>query len=179
LVNHANEVLSAYKYPEGVGKKGGNNFVSLIYKYLFDNGIITLAETHGPGKEFTIIFDNGAGQNENRMVIRFGQYLVDKGIFKKVEIIFLITGHTKNICDRRFKDLKYNFYTRYVYTFYSLIDVMKEGKAGEESNRYLDVHAIKSDAFFNWDAFEDRFYKKRIPGISKYHYFGFTDKALQ
>ena len=56
---------------------------------------------------------------------------------------------------------------------------MKKGKAGEETNRYLDVHAIKSDAFFNWDAFEDRFYKKRISGISKYHYFGFTDKALQ
>ena len=121
LVNHANEILSSYTYPEGVGKKGGNNVVSLIYKYLLDNGIIALAETHRPGKEFTIIFDNCAGQNKNRMVIRFGQYLVDKGIFKKVEIIFLITGHTKNICDRRFKDLKCNFHTRNVYTFDSLM----------------------------------------------------------
>ena len=56
---------------------------------------------------------------------------------------------------------------------------MKKGKAGEDTNRYLDVHAVKSDAFFNWDAFEDCFYKKRIPGISKYHYFVFTDKPLQ
>jgi hypothetical protein len=56
---------------------------------------------------------------------------------------------------------------------------MKKGKAGEETNRYLDVHAIKSESFLNWDAYLDRFYKKRVPGISKYHYFGFSDEPLQ
>ena len=37
LVNHVNEIMSAYSYLEGVGKKEGNNVVSLCYEYLFDN----------------------------------------------------------------------------------------------------------------------------------------------
>ena len=102
LVNMATEVLLAYVYGEGEGEKGGNNVPSLIYKHLIDNGYIELARTQGPGKRLCLIFDNCAGQNKNRMVVRFAQYLVHTSIFKEIEIIFLITGHTKNICDRRF-----------------------------------------------------------------------------
>ena len=178
LVNHSTEILTAYVYPEGVGKKGGNNVASLIFKYLKENGILNLAETKGTGNRLSLIFDNCAGQNKNRMVMRFGQYLVDRGIFKEVEIIFLITGHTKNICDRRFKDLKANYHHRNVYTFDQLIKVMKEGKAGEATNKYLDVHEIRAKDFFNWDKYLDLLYKKRIPKISIYHYFGFTKGKL-
>jgi hypothetical protein len=60
------------------------------------------------------VFDNCAGQNKNRMIIRFMQYLIDSFIFKKIEVVFLIAGHTKNICDRRFKDFKKNFHPRNV-----------------------------------------------------------------
>ena len=179
LVNHSTEILTAYVYPEGVGKKGGNNVASLIFKYLKDNGILNLAETKGTGKRLSLIFDNCAGQNKNRMVMRFGQYLVDRGIFNEVEIIFLITGHTKNICDRRFKDLKANYHRRNIYTFDQLIKVLKEGKAGEATNKYLDVHEIKANDFSNWDRYLDLLYKKSIPKISIYHYFSFTKGKLK
>jgi hypothetical protein len=36
----------------------------------------------------SIIFDNCSGQNNNRMVVRFAQYLVDCNIFREVEMIF-------------------------------------------------------------------------------------------
>ena len=58
------------------------------------------------------------------MVLRFAQYLIDTRIFKKVQVIFLIMGHTKNICDRRFKDLKKSFHYRNVYTFNELIRIL-------------------------------------------------------
>ena len=126
-----------------MGKKGGNNVSSLIYKHLIDNGYIELARTQGPGKRLCLIFDNCAGQNKNRMVVRFAQYLVHTSIFKEVEIIFLITGHIKNVCDRRFKDLKNNFHHRNVYSFEQLIGVMKEGKNNEINElRYMLVKAI-------------------------------------
>ena len=179
LVNYATEILYAYSYPEGVAKKGGNNVASLIYKYLEENNCLSLAEEHGPGKKLSLIFDNCSGQNKNRMVMRFGQYIVDKGIFKEVEIIFLITGHTKNICDRRFKDLKQNFHHRNVYTFKQLTAVMKEGKFGQASNPLLSVHAVEAKAFYNWDKYLDLLYRKRIPKISTYHYFRFTDSDAE
>lgn len=106
--------------------------------------------------------------------MRFGQYLVDIGIFREVEIIFLITGHTKNICDRRFKDLKQNFHHRNVYTFNQLTAVMREGKVGQTSNPWLKVNAVEANAFYNWDKYLDLLYRKKIPRISTYHYFRFT-----
>ena len=58
------------------------------------------------GKRLTLIFDNCSGQNKNNMVLRLGLWLLDMGIYEEVEVLFLKAGHTKNICDRRFKDLK-------------------------------------------------------------------------
>ena len=182
LVDLSNEILSAYVYPEGEGKKGGNNVSSLIYKFLVDAGFFTLAKNEGPGKRLSIIFDNCAGLNKNRMVVRFAQYLVDCQIFREVEMIFLITGHTKNVCDRRFKDLKHNFHHRNVYNFDQLISVMREGKCGEASNAHLKVYPIQSDAFHNWDKFLDGFYKKSLKKglkISGYHYFRFVKNDVE
>ena len=61
LVDHSTDVLSAYVYSEAVGRKGGNNVASLIYKKLKDDGLLSLAKEKGPGKQLTLIFDNCAG----------------------------------------------------------------------------------------------------------------------
>ena len=171
LVDHSTEVLSAYVYSEAIGRKGGNNVSSLIYKKLKDDGILDLAKDQGPGKEFTLIFDNCAGQNKNRMVLKFAQYLVDCDVFKRVEVIFLVMGHTKNICDRRFKDLKKSFHKRNVYAFNQLIKVLGKGSNGDEKSKYVDVHTIEKKDFYDWDTFFNQFYKKSIKGVSKYHCF--------
>ena len=60
LVDHSTDVLSAYVYSEAVGRKGGNNVASLIYKKLKDDGLLSLAKEKGPGKQLTLIFDNCA-----------------------------------------------------------------------------------------------------------------------
>ena len=67
---------------------------------------LNIMQENNPGKELTIIMDNCAGQNKNRMVLRLANYLVKAGYFKKVYFVFYVMGYTKNACDRWFNMLK-------------------------------------------------------------------------
>ena len=40
------------------------------------------------------MFDDCAGQNKNRMILRLPMWLVDMEIYKKVQVVFQITDHT-------------------------------------------------------------------------------------
>ena len=164
----ATDILDAFVYNEGEGRKGGNNVCSLLYKKLQDDGIIQLSKDKGPGAQLSLVFDNCAGQNKNRMVLRLGQYLIDAGIFRRIEIIFLIMGHTKNICDRRFKDLKNRFHHRNVYTMEQLIKTLSDG-----NENVVKVVHVNRNHFFNWDKFftNNLNYKKAIKDCSKFHCF--------
>ena len=131
-----------------------------------------LATEKGPGAQLSLVFDNCAGQNKNRMVLRMAQYLIDSSIFRRVEVIFLIMGHTKNICDRRFKDLKFRFHHRNVYTMKQLTKVLSDG-----NEQYVNVVNVNKENFYNWDkCLSDKVgYKGAIKDVSKYHCF-FYDK---
>ena len=58
------------------------------------------------GKSLTLAFDNCGGQSKNHMVLCLPIWLVDIGLYEEVKTMFLISGHTKNTCDRLLKDLK-------------------------------------------------------------------------
>ena len=167
------DVLDSFIYHEGEGKKGGNNVCSLIFKKLKDDRLIDLSKIHGPAKQLSLVFDNCAGQNKNRMVLRLAQFLIDIKVFKRVEIIFLIMGHTKNICDRRFKDLKNKFHHRNVYTMKQLIEVLST-----DNQEYVNVIKVDKNSFFNWDEFftTKLSYKKAIKDCSKYHCFFYDNR---
>ena len=60
--------------------------------------------------------DNCAGQNKNRMVIRMAAYILELKYFRKINLIFLVKGHTKNMCDRMFNSMKSRYQHRNVYT---------------------------------------------------------------
>ena len=88
VVDCQNDHLSAYVYHEGEGKKGGNNVSSLLMKYCKEQGWF---DKQTPGMLLTIVMDNCCGQNKNRMVLRaMALYLVEKKVFNKVEVIFLV-----------------------------------------------------------------------------------------
>ena len=89
--------LNAFVFHEGKGKKGGNTISSLLYKHLKDAGLID--KTKGTCKELTIIMDNCGGQNKNRMVLCLALLLVELNLWKRVNCLFLVAGHTKNACD--------------------------------------------------------------------------------
>ena len=118
--------MNVYVYHEGVGAKGGNNVCSLVYKNLEDCGIIKEWKASGkkPGRSLTLVFDNCGGQNKNHVMLRMPLWLIDIGLYKAVEVGFFIAGHTKNVCDRLFKDLKKDCHKADIFSLKVLVTLM-------------------------------------------------------
>ena len=57
-----------------------------------------------------LIFDNCPGHNKNNTVLRLGLCFAAMKIFRSVEIVFVIKGHTKNEFDRLFNLVKKKFW---------------------------------------------------------------------
>jgi hypothetical protein len=74
------DLLYAYIYEEDQGHQGGNNVASLLYKHLEDNNLLNVINR----RQLNVIMDNCAGQNKDKMVIRFGVYLLEMYYFEEV-----------------------------------------------------------------------------------------------
>ena len=157
--------LSAHVYSEGVGKKGGNNVASMLVNELKR---LNIMKENEQGKELTIIMDNCAGQNKNRMVLRLATYLVEAEYFDKVSFVFYIVGHTKNACDRWFNMLKKTYRKRNIYSFEQLTKSMN-------THDNIHVNLTTESDFKDWDKFFDSLYKRPAPGTThKTHIFSAT-----
>ena len=100
------------------------------------------------------------------MVIWMGAFLVERKFFRKVNLIFLIKGHTKNMCDRMFNQMKKNYRNRNVYTLedtYKILDLQDN----------VIVAPVKGEELFrDWDEVFDEIYKRPKAGtIKKNHIF--------
>ena len=159
--------MLAYGYREDQGGKGGNNVASLIIKGLKELGWIK--EDGQTGKQLTIILDNCGGQNKNNYVLRMAPWLVERKLFKKVEIVFYIRGHTKNACDRLFNQLKLLYHKRQTFTMENMVRTMNA------SPNVTFKEAFASD-FFDYGQMLDLLYKKFPPGmIQRNHIFWVDD----
>ena len=63
---------------------------------------ILLKKDEPPMKRLNMIMDNHARNNKNQMIIRAAAYLIETAMFQKMNLIFSIKGHTKNMCDEMF-----------------------------------------------------------------------------
>ena len=165
LYKKENELVAQYYY-EGEGKKGGNNVASLLYNKInkIENWV-QQAFTEGPAKSYSLIMDNCGGQNKNRMVIRFLLLLTEIGVFRQINLLFLVRGHTKNACDRMFMLLKQNFHKRNIYTRKQLHD---------NFNHNVGVQAIccNGNNFYDLDSILDIYYKGLEAGtVNRTHIF--------
>ena len=141
--------LTAFLYHEGEGKKGGNVVASLLYKFLKEKG--WLDQEKGARKQLTLVMDNCSGQNKNRMVLHFAVLLVELDFYIRVEVFFLVTGHTKNCNDRLFNLLKQVYRKQNMYTMDQLATAL-------DTNRYVTPIHVKMDELFDFDSFEDTIY---------------------
>ena len=91
--------LHVYPYHEGMGKKDCDNVASLFMLFLKQKGWL---KDDFAGKVLMLITDNCGGQNKNNNILWLAVYLVKSGYFKKVECLFFVAGHTKNVCNRWF-----------------------------------------------------------------------------
>ena len=72
--------------------------------------------------------------------------MLQKKIYNEIEIVFLVCGHTKNICDLMFELLKHKCHDQKIMTFPKLIDVL---------NFSPQVNCIETNRadFYEWDTF--------------------------
>ena len=156
IVDCKHDKLHVHVYHEGQGKKGGNNVASLIVK--------TLKMFDWIDKDFhlNIIFDNCPGQNKNNIVLRLVPYFVETGMFKKVDFIFLIVGHTKNNADRLFNTMKKRYRVSNVYTMNMLLTELR-------SENIIPIKVDDGD-MRDYDKMLGNYYK-RYPAIEEFHIF--------
>jgi len=119
-VSQKEEELTTYIFHEGEVTKGGNTVVSLLLRFLSNRGWIQPG--FGPWLELNLIVDNCTGQNKNRMVLRLAILLVELGYYKRVNIIFLVTGDTKKACNRLFNALKVNQQSKNLFTMEQMLE---------------------------------------------------------
>jgi hypothetical protein len=157
--------LHAYGYHEGEGGKGGNNVASLLLRFLHYNNWIVEGRC---AERLSIVMDNCAGQNKNKMVLRLALMLVEFKYFKRVEFIFYVKGHTKNTCDRMFNLLKLRYHASNVYTMDMLHDTL---------NVVEDVsfEIVTSIVFWNLDEFFNKFYKNFKAGTVRDNHIFWVD----
>ena len=112
--------------------------------------------------------DNCTGQNKNRMVIRFVLLMVELNYYEEVQLLFLVTGHTKNSADRLFNLLKQVYRKQNLFTMKQLIDSLG-------TNPLVTPAAISSDDLLDFDEYEDRIYRRLDAGsVKKNHVFWST-----
>ena len=142
-------------YKEGDGAKGGINVASMIMKTLQLIGVMK-KDTFGravKGKELNIVMDNCSGQNKNNYVLLLAPYLVELGFFETVNMVFLVVGHTKNVCDRRFNDLKRTYHNSQVFTLSQAVDVLSKSP-------YVTVWPI--DPLCDWKDYDSMLQKPYV-----------------
>ena len=108
----ARDFMHTFIWEEGTGDRGADNIITCVYMWLVAKGIVPanaeeLATWDKPKlKHLVIGADNCTGQNKNKAMIKFCMWLHESGYIDKVTLLFLIKGHTKNDCDRKFNELK-------------------------------------------------------------------------
>ena len=136
-----------YVYYNHEAKKEGNNVCLLMWKYLQSCGIL---DVENPIGELNWRFENCPGQNKNRMVVLFFVYLFKRVLFKKVNLIFLVKGHTMNICDRILNLLKLVYHNRHIHSTDKLMEMLNT------HDQITDIKVNELTDFHDWDTlFED------------------------
>jgi hypothetical protein len=87
--------------------------------------------------------------------------------FKKIEIFFYVRGHTQNVCDRMFNQLKLDFHKRNIHVFEQMMNLLN-----------LHPHTMEydypTDKLFAYGEMLDAFYKPMTAGSNSQesHVFG-------
>lgn len=99
IYNFANDKVHTYVYHEGIARKSPDEVCSLLLHY-FENFLDKEYD------ELNLFCDNCGGQNKNHAMIRFMMALVEKKMFKKINLYFPFRGHSFLPCDRSFGLIK-------------------------------------------------------------------------
>ena len=172
IVNVALDQLYAYIYQESAGKKGSMNVVSFLLHYIENYVMGNGHHNYQTKDELNIITDNCGGQNKNGLILKAAAYLMEKNWFRRVTLIFLIRGHTKNSADRMFNLLKVHWRQTNVYTYQQALDILGECE-------YVNV-VDSTHLHVDYSQLLEKIYRQPVSGsIQKNHVFSFDAKLKE
>jgi len=146
-------------------KKGPNSVISMLDYYI--------RTFISPGSNLIIYCDNCGGQNKNQYLIGYLAYIVKVlKILKRVELYFLVVGHTKFAPDSHFGTIK-NLFKRS--TCESIIDLVgnegiicKSAKNNFEIPYKDPITKEKNFEFYDWRSFIGSYFNE-CSGIRSWH----------
>jgi len=127
-----------------------NEVLSMLYatlKRLKENEITKSA------KHLVITADNCGGQNKNRWMLWFCEWLLYTEQYETVSLYFLVPGHTKNVCDGAFGCIKRLMRKSNIRTPKDMMEVIN---ASAKSIIGISGGSIK---WYNWKEFLEPFYR--------------------
>ena len=84
------------------------------------------------GKKLVLNADNCNGQNMNKFFLFYIMWRSLMGFEDEDWLLFLIVGHTKNICDGCFGHVKRNCLQNNIYTLKTMLDVIEKSSVNTD-----------------------------------------------
>ena len=166
--NNAN--IYCFFYDETVGTTGPNEVISLL-----DFLLAQLEEELGKHEHLIIWCDNAPGQFKEYFLFFYLDYIVRRGQYLRVDLRFLLEGHTYSVCDRRFGSIQTLFERHEVIDIpRKWATVLEQGKLSNVRVYWVALDMIKDYKSFlrlqcvsrNADLEKERFEVKSIAWLN-------------
>jgi hypothetical protein len=143
-----------------VPKKDANMVISLLDHFFINFGL---------GEKWAhLTADNCVGQNKNNALIQYLMYRVITGLHDKIELSFLIVGHTKFSPDGYFGLIKRHYRRSQVYTYEQLANIAKS--SSKNGHNVCVGNAAPPIIYRDWTSWLAQYFTA-FKGISNYHHF--------
>ncbi len=147
-------------------EKNANTVISIL-DHFFSN--------YGLGEKWVhLTADNCVGQNKNNAILQYLMYRILTGLHDKIELSFLIVGHTKFSPDGYFGLIKRHYRRSHVYTYDQLANLVE---SSSKNGHNVCVRASRTSPIIyrDWTTWLSQYFTA-LKGISNYHHFRMEKK---
>ncbi len=143
-------------------EKNANTVISLV-DHFFTN--------YGLGEKWVhLTADNCVGQNKNNAVLQYLMYRVLTGLHDKIELSFLLVGHTKFSPDGYFGLIKHRYRRSQVYTYDQLANIVESSsKNGHNFCVRVSKNIASPVIYRDWSSWLSQYFTA-CQGISTYQH---------
>lgn len=152
-------------------EKNANTVISLLDHFF---------AYHGLGEKVAYLTaDNCVGQNKNNALIQYLTYRILAGLHTRIELSFLVVGHTKFSPDGYFGLIKHCYRRSKVYTLEQLKSVINASSKNGHNVCQLYKNSSKQNpeiVYRDWVSWLGKYFKQ-IPKITSYHHFQLDEEG--
>lgn len=144
--------------------KGADTVISMLHHFF---------ECYGFGeRQLLLTADNCTGQNKNNAIVQYLLYRTIVGLHDKIDLSFMLVGHTKFSPDAYFGLLKKKYRRSRAYTYRQLVDIINTSTVKECNvcHPYRNDDGNASFRYYAWTKWLKKYFRK-LPGISTFHHF--------